>query len=71
MKPQQLSETLETMIDKYGLEYILDDIANICNEKSEHVMSSYQDIETANAWASAALRVQNVAAFCSIDGQNQ
>ena len=44
------SDMLERMIDSYGLETVLRDIARICSEKAEHVAVNWQDTTLAKAW---------------------
>ncbi len=58
--------TLERMIDKFGLSDVLDAIASICIEKSEHVLCSYNDKTTAKAWDRAHKPVVSAAHHASV-----
>lgn len=42
---------LEGLIDTYGLCEILAILAEISNEKAEHIRSNWQDEEAAKSWA--------------------
>ena len=45
---------LETMIDQYGLDAVTDAIADICIQKTEHVLTNWQDADLAEHWNKAA-----------------
>lgn len=38
-----MNATLETLINKHGLEAVLRSLANVCRDKSEHVLTNWQD----------------------------
>ena len=41
---------LEAMVDRHGLSAILNQLANICGEKADHIRSSYDDKALAKCW---------------------
>ena len=59
-------ETLECMIDKFGLSNVLDAIARICIEKSEHVLVNYNDKSTSRAWDRAHKPIMQTAHHASV-----
>lgn len=54
-------ETLERLIDAYGLQSLVDEIGGICLEKAIHIRSSYNDEVTAKTWRNAGARLMTVA----------
>lgn len=48
-----IAEQLEAMIDSIGLAKLLDTIAIVCLEKSEHVLTNWQDKTLAKQWSNA------------------
>lgn len=52
MTDEQLNQ-LETLVDACGLDLVLIGLANICAEKSDHVLTNWQDHSLANAWMKA------------------
>lgn len=46
---------LEAMIDRDGLEAVIDRLAGICREKEEHVLSNWQDNRLARQWTKRAV----------------
>jgi hypothetical protein len=54
-------QTLETMIDRHGLPVVLIWLAEICNDKAEHITTNWQDTTTAKTWERNA-RVLNTTA---------
>ena len=42
--------TLEELIDRHGIDTILEEIAHICFAKADHIVSNYQDYALANEW---------------------
>lgn len=55
-----LKENLEQEIDRLGIDTIIDAIAEICREKSEHVSTNWQDFNLAKAWDKLADKLQHV-----------
>lgn len=52
---------LEAMIDESGLGDVLDALAEICEEKAEHVESNWQDRSLARLWTRAGAHVRKSA----------
>jgi hypothetical protein len=48
---EQEAHDLETLIDRRGIEQVLQQINEICGAKSEHVASAWQDAGLARRWA--------------------
>ena len=51
---------LESTIDQYGLADVLQMIAEICYEKSDHVSTVWSDNALAKVWSGAAKRIETV-----------
>ena len=47
----ELENLLESMIDKHGIEQVLNSIGEICGHKAEHVAVNWQDANLAKSWA--------------------
>jgi hypothetical protein len=45
-----ITETLETMIDKHGLTHVVTGLALICAEKAVHLRTNWQDKVSAKVW---------------------
>lgn len=60
------SEQLESLVDRYGIARILQHLADIAMEKSDHIAQTWQDRGLAMAWS----RVSNRIATCAekVDG---
>jgi hypothetical protein len=56
-----LLEQLEHLIDQNSLQCVLNTLADVCNEKAEHLQSNWQDTFTANLWTSRANAISKVA----------
>ena len=41
---------LEAMVDRHGVSAILNELANICAAKSEHIATNWQDASLAKLW---------------------
>lgn len=56
-----LHDTLESMIDKHGLAYIVQELASICDDKSDHIQANYANgpslDPTAANWTRAGARL--------------
>lgn len=52
---------LESMIDSEGVSGILEEIADICFEKAEHIRENWQDRVTAKSWEKDANAVMRLA----------
>ena len=58
------TDSLEGLLDKTTLQDFLETLAEICNEKADHLRANWQDNATAKLWDAAAKRVEFVA-HCS------
>jgi hypothetical protein len=47
---KEQSETLEALVDAYGLVNVAAELAQICSLKSQHISSNWQDDNTARMW---------------------
>jgi hypothetical protein len=45
-----MKETLEQYIDMHGLDFVLQGLADICDEKAEHLRGNWQDERSARHW---------------------
>jgi hypothetical protein len=48
---EQEAHDLETLIDRRGVEQVLQQISEICGAKAEHIASNWQDAGLARRWA--------------------
>lgn len=53
-------DTLESILDRYTLETILDVLAQICHEKSDHVLSTWQNKTLSKKWLVAGIKLDHV-----------
>lgn len=60
------SESLEEYIDRHTLATLLEKIANVCRDKSEHVQTNWQDEGLAAHWETRAKRLEAIAAGCEV-----
>jgi hypothetical protein len=58
---EDITETLEAMIDRHGIIHIATAIELICNEKASHIETNWQDKKLAKKWDKAATRFRAVA----------
>ena len=58
---QQLQDQLEELIDRYSLLDVLLAIGNVCAEKSDHVLTNWQDSDLADAWTRAMIEIDKAA----------
>lgn len=58
---EQVKHDLETLIDLHGLPFVLNMIADVCNEKGDHVLSNWQDDKLANTWDRYAVKIAALA----------
>ena len=52
---------LEGMVDRVGIRNVLYALARICDGKSEHTASMWQDTSTAQVWNRWAWRIESLA----------
>jgi len=57
-----MKDEIEQMVDKVGLSKFLFMLAEVCNEKAEHVQVNWQDRNLAKAWESDARAIEKIAA---------
>jgi len=57
-----LRDTLEMLVDRKGLAGVVEALAEIADEKAEHVRSNWQDEPLAKAWERDAWTLKKAAA---------
>ena len=57
----KLQRSLEELVDKHGLPFLLDAMANVCYEKEIHLQSAWQDEQAATDWREAAWACEKAA----------
>jgi len=57
LTPKELTEALEKLIDKNGLDNILSILIEICELKAEHIRDNWQDMDLAQAWYDASVAI--------------
>lgn len=55
----QEKEALETMIDKHGLDVVVDMLAAICFGKASHLETNWQDYGAAKVWDRMGRKLTN------------
>jgi hypothetical protein len=55
MTKKEAADMLENMVDLFGLSTIVDMLANVATEKSEHLATNWQDEGGAEAWQRRAM----------------
>lgn len=55
-------DSVEKLIDSAGVQRLLDSISDICAEKSEHILESYDDRPLARLWMQTGIAVGKLAA---------
>jgi histidinol-phosphate/aromatic aminotransferase/cobyric acid decarboxylase-like protein len=53
-------DTIEEMIDKHGLSYVVDLVAEVCIAKADHVRETWQDRVLERTWNRNAEKLLNV-----------
>lgn len=61
MAKEDITESLEAMVDKHGLLYVLVGLELVCSEKAEHISQNWQDKSLARVWNNAATVCGNAA----------
>jgi hypothetical protein len=59
-------ESLEQLIDKYGIRQVIETMSQISLEKGDHVRTNWQDPYTANAWNRIAGLLSRVSQYKSL-----
>lgn len=57
---------LEMLVDRIGLSAVLEALGTICDEKADHIRSSYDDNRTARIWKRAGWRLRDTATTGSV-----
>jgi hypothetical protein len=57
-----MKDEIEQMVDKVGLSKFLFMLAEICNEKAEHIQTNWQDRNLAKEWTADARAIEKIAA---------
>jgi len=60
MSKEDITQTLEALVDKHGLLHVLTGLECICGEKAEHVRTNWQDEPLAKLWDKASVRVGEI-----------
>jgi hypothetical protein len=55
---QASMQSLEAMIDKYGIDCVIRSVADICGAKAEHIATNWQDASLAKRWAAVEAKLQ-------------
>jgi hypothetical protein len=59
--PEDVVQTLETMVDRHGLLHVLTGLELMCSEKADHIRENWQDTGLAAAWDRAGLQAGRAA----------
>ena len=57
---QDITETLEAMIDKHSLLHVLTGLQLVCDEKAEHLRSNWQDTISAKVWEQDSNKITKI-----------
>lgn len=57
----------EQLIDKYGLQNVLADLSVTCYEKSEHILTNWQDRALARKWVRAGQAIDRCSSAAAIE----
>lgn len=63
MTEQELSHVLEELVDRVGMDRVLDTLAQVCFEKAEHIRVSYGDDEVADEWEDTGADIARVESY--------
>jgi predicted GTPase len=55
-------ELLERFIDKYSVQSVVSALSFICSEKSVHIATNWQDVESAKGWMVQSQHLDQLAA---------
>ena len=58
---QAAQDAIEAIFDRYQWSAVIEMLANICNEKAEHLRTNWQDKHTARRYETAARAFQRIA----------
>jgi hypothetical protein len=54
-------EAIEALIDRYNLAAVLEAVADVCEDKAQHIRENWQDEPTSRLWQYASRKVQATA----------
>ena len=60
---QQELDTLEALIDRTSLTAVVEALGDICHEKAEHVLTTWQDRPRSQSWRAAGFKLAKAADF--------
>jgi predicted phage tail protein len=55
---QASMQSLEAMIDKYGIDCVIRSVADIAGAKAEHIATAWQDASLAKRWAAVGAALE-------------
>lgn len=58
--PSDVKNTLEGLIDKHSLGFVLEMCADLCAEKADHVSTNWQDGSLCKEWMRCFTRIQSL-----------
>jgi hypothetical protein len=61
VNPQE-RQTLESLVDKYSLAQVIENLAEICYGKAEHLRTNWQDEQSAKYWERNGKRLDRLTA---------
>ena len=61
-------ESIERMIDQYGLPNFLFAVSVICTEKAEHLAVNWQAPHSASVWTKISEKIEKTAAYAKQEG---
>jgi hypothetical protein len=56
-------DQLESLVDQYGVYYVLEALANVCTDKAEHLVENWQERQSSpyvRAWVRAANKIYSL-----------
>ena len=66
MEAQEILDRLEEIIDKTSLQYLLEMVSEVCNDKAIHINDNWQDGPLANCWEVARDLIDDLSAHQGI-----
>ena len=63
---REVEAILESFVDTFGLQNVLNGLACICSGKADHIESNWQDTRSAKHWEKAAVHIMNAADHSAI-----
>ena len=61
LKFTEISDILEKIVDQETLAFTIACLGNICSEKSEHILTTWQDEHTAKNWDRVCIQLARLA----------